>query len=137
MFNNSCNGVYVVVHVVTPNLPTNIVGFRGFDSSTILKLTGGILRPRKVESSNVSRDNVSREIGRTMNYTTNSTSGHTSILLVIMILITIHIYEIAHQKSGVLHLAYWEIWRITFNPHLGLINAPPFCFPPQNDLFHY
>ena len=27
----------------TPNLPTNIVDFRGFDSSTILNLRGGIL----------------------------------------------------------------------------------------------
>ena len=29
----------------TPNLPTNIVGFRGFDSSIILNLRGGIPRP--------------------------------------------------------------------------------------------
>ena len=29
----------------TPNLPTNIVGFRGFDSSTILIQRGGIPRP--------------------------------------------------------------------------------------------
>ena len=29
----------------TPNLPTNIVGFRGFDSSTILSVRGGIPRP--------------------------------------------------------------------------------------------
>ena len=29
----------------TPNLPTNIVDFRGFDSSTILILKGGTLRP--------------------------------------------------------------------------------------------
>ena len=28
---------------VTPNLPTNIVGFRGFDSSIILIIRGGIL----------------------------------------------------------------------------------------------
>ena len=28
-----------------PNLPTNIVDFRGFDSSTILILRGGIPRP--------------------------------------------------------------------------------------------
>ena len=31
--------------MTTPNLPTNIVDFRGFDSSTILILRGGILRP--------------------------------------------------------------------------------------------
>ena len=30
---------------VTPNLPTNIVDFRGFDSSTILIYRGGIPRP--------------------------------------------------------------------------------------------
>ena len=29
----------------TPNLPTNIVDFRGFDSSIMLCLRGGILRP--------------------------------------------------------------------------------------------
>ena len=29
---------------VTPNLPTNIVDFRGFDSSVLLILRGGILR---------------------------------------------------------------------------------------------
>ena len=29
----------------TPNLPTSIVGFGGFDSSTILILRGGIPRP--------------------------------------------------------------------------------------------
>ena len=29
----------------TANLPTNIMGFRGFDSSIILNLRGGILRP--------------------------------------------------------------------------------------------
>ena len=30
---------------IAPNLPTNIVDFRGFDSSTILDLRGGIPRP--------------------------------------------------------------------------------------------
>ena len=30
--------------ISTPNLPTNIVGFKGFDSSTILILRGGIPR---------------------------------------------------------------------------------------------
>ena len=56
-------------HGATPNLPTDIVGFRGFDSSIILIYRGGIPRPigdfpESFESSNVSRDNVSREIGR-------------------------------------------------------------------------
>ena len=54
----------------TPNLPTNIVDFKGFDSSTILNVRGEMPRPvgdlpEGFESSNVSRDDVSREIGRT------------------------------------------------------------------------
>ena len=32
-------------YALTPNRPTNIVGFRGFDSSTILIQRGGIPRP--------------------------------------------------------------------------------------------
>ena len=60
------------IDTVTANLRTNLMDFRGFDSSTILILRGGILRahrefPGKLESSNVSKDNVSREIGRTLN----------------------------------------------------------------------
>ena len=39
------------------------LGFRGFDSSRILNLRGGIL---KFESSDATRGNVSREIGRTI-----------------------------------------------------------------------
>ena len=34
--------------VRTPNLPTNIVGFRGFISSIILILQGGIPRPKGI-----------------------------------------------------------------------------------------
>ena len=53
----------------TPNLPTNIVDFRGLDSSIILILKGWNFQahgefPGMFESSNVSRDNLSREIGR-------------------------------------------------------------------------
>ena len=53
----------------TANLPTNIVDFRGFDSSIILMFKGWNSQAhrgfaRKFESSNVSRDNASREIGR-------------------------------------------------------------------------
>ena len=52
----------------TPNLPTDIVDFRGFDSSIILVKGGNSHVHRefngKLESSNVSRDSVSREIGR-------------------------------------------------------------------------
>ena len=61
----------VTIYNCTPNPPTKIVGFGGFDSSTILIQKGGIPTslgprdfPRKFDSSNVSRDNVSREIGR-------------------------------------------------------------------------
>ena len=35
--------VYIHMQKLTPNLPTNIVDFRGLDSSTILNLRGGIL----------------------------------------------------------------------------------------------
>ena len=52
---------------LTANLPTNIVDLRGFDSSIILikgvEFPGLRGFPEKSESSNVSGDNVSREIG--------------------------------------------------------------------------
>ena len=56
--------------------------FRGFDSSTILDSRGGILRPigcfpGKFESSNVSRDNVSREKSGVLSY---DTSLHDTVL---------------------------------------------------------
>ena len=62
--------MFIYIYIYTPNLPTSIVDFRGLDSSTILISRGGILTsigdlPEKFESSNLSRDNVSREIGRT------------------------------------------------------------------------
>ena len=45
-----------------------ILDFRGFDSCRILSFRGGLLMSRgfsgKFASSNLSRDNVSREIGR-------------------------------------------------------------------------
>ena len=52
----------------TANPRTKIMDSRGFDSSIILTLRGGIIMsirdfPESL-SSNVSRDNVSREIGR-------------------------------------------------------------------------
>ena len=55
---------------VSPDLPTNIVDFRGFDSSTILNLRGGISRPKRdfLESSSQAMlvgCNVSGEIWRT------------------------------------------------------------------------
>ena len=55
---------------LTANLRTNMMDFRGFDSSIILILRGGILMsigyfPENLRSSNLSRDNVSREIGPT------------------------------------------------------------------------
>ena len=45
------------------------MGFRGFDSSIILILRGGIPRPignfpEEIESTNLSRHNLRREIGR-------------------------------------------------------------------------
>ena len=54
----------------TANTPTNIVDFRGFDSSVILILRGGIprfignFRESLSQAMLVIRDNVSREIGR-------------------------------------------------------------------------
>ena len=53
----------------TPNLPTNIVNFRGFDSSMILNLRGEIPRPTGDLPESLSQAmlvgcNVSREIGR-------------------------------------------------------------------------
>ena len=56
--------------LITPNPPTNIVDFGGFDSSIILFLRGGIPRPIGDFPDNLSQAmlvecNVSREIGRT------------------------------------------------------------------------
>ena len=53
----------------TANLPTNIVDFRGFDSSMILILRGGILMsigdfPESLSRAMLVGCNVSREIGR-------------------------------------------------------------------------
>ena len=52
------------------NLRTKIPEFRGLDSSIILTFRSGIIMcirniPRNFESTNLSRDNLSREIGRT------------------------------------------------------------------------
>ena len=47
---------------LTANLRTKILDFRGFDSSRILNLRGGILM--YVESTTLSRNNLSTEIGR-------------------------------------------------------------------------
>ena len=54
----------------TPNLPISIVDFRGFDSSVILILRGGITRsigdfPESLTQAMLVGCNVSREIGRT------------------------------------------------------------------------
>ena len=51
------------------NLPTNIMDFKGFDSSIILIFKGWNSQaqrefPGKFESSNLSRDSVRRENGR-------------------------------------------------------------------------
>ena len=44
---NSMISITIITITITtaPNLPTNIVDFRGFDSSTILIWRGGIPRP--------------------------------------------------------------------------------------------
>ena len=54
-----------------PNLPTNIVDFRGFDSGIILILRGGILMaigdfPESLSQAMLVGCDVSREIGRTI-----------------------------------------------------------------------
>ena len=54
----------------TANFRTKILDFRGFDSSRILTLRGGIPRPigsfpGNLESTNLSKDNLSRETVRT------------------------------------------------------------------------
>ena len=66
-----CDGSVVAVMCergVTANPPTNIVDFRGLDSSTILMLRGGIPRPKGNFRENLNQAmlgcNVSREIGR-------------------------------------------------------------------------
>ena len=64
-----CLLLLVNVMSVTANLRTNIVDFKGFDSSIMLNLRGGIPRPTgdfpgKLESSNLDRDHLSREIQR-------------------------------------------------------------------------
>ena len=67
----SCyNMLCYVMLSYTPNLPTNIVDFRGFDSSTILVLRGGTLMsvgnsPESLSQAMLGGCNVSREIGRT------------------------------------------------------------------------
>ena len=57
--------------------------FRGFDSSTVLIYRGGILRPigdfpESLSQAIVSRDNVSREIGRTVHYEYGKTLRNSS-----------------------------------------------------------
>ena len=55
----------------TPNLPTNIVEFKGFDPNIILIIRGGILRPigdlpESLSEAMLVGCNISREIGRSM-----------------------------------------------------------------------
>ena len=63
-----CIYIYIYIYTHTyggaANLRTRILDSRGFDSSIILILRGGILMsinefPRNVESTNLSRDNLS------------------------------------------------------------------------------
>ena len=65
------NSTVIYSIVYTPNLPTNIVDFRGFDSSIMLILRGGIPRPMGdfPESSSqamLAGCNISREIRRSI-----------------------------------------------------------------------
>ena len=68
----------------TANLPTNIVDFSGFDSSIMLICKGWNSQahrefPGKFESSNVSRGNVSREIGRSFRNALSLAAGHSGV----------------------------------------------------------
>ena len=58
-----------ILHYITANLPTNIVDFRGFDSSIMLCFRCGILMsignfPESLSQAMLVGCNVSREIGR-------------------------------------------------------------------------
>ena len=52
----------------TDNLRTKTLDFRGFDSSRILSLRGQRESPGNFESTNLSRDTLSREIGRRLEH---------------------------------------------------------------------
>ena len=62
----------------TPNAPTKSSGFRGFDSSRLLILRGGILMsvnfdrgsPRKFDSRTLNRETLNRWTGRTAGWAT-------------------------------------------------------------------
>ena len=61
-------------------LRTKIMDFRRFDSSRVLISRGGILMsignvPEVFESTNLSRDNLSREIGRTPSFHHRNSAG--------------------------------------------------------------
>ena len=71
------------LRVRTANLRAKIPDFRGFDSSIILMLRGGSIMsiwnfPGKVESRNLSRDSLSREIGRTSDGRRRRSRGETA-----------------------------------------------------------
>ena len=98
-----------VTRCTTPNLPTNIVDFGGFDSSIILILRGGILRPiRDVPESLTQAIIVGMmSVGGlgvlqplpdatwrdTMHYTTRQCTAHLSLSLTLSLYIYIHIYK--------------------------------------------
>ena len=72
-----CSSSVLVLHC-TPNLPTNIVDFRGFDSSTILNVRGEILMSigdflEILSQAMLVWCNVSREIGRSSVLVLNDT----------------------------------------------------------------
>ena len=70
LFISDASRVNQTSHKISPNLD---YGFQRVDSSRVLLLRGGIPRPigefpGKFESSKLSRDNLSREIGRSESF---------------------------------------------------------------------
>ena len=113
----------------TANLGIKILDFRGFDSSTIFIIRGGILMsigsprgfPGKFESSDLSRENLSREIGPTPDQRgRESGSGstradswvsriftwyHDSVLCVVSVKVyNLHNWCILHHIISTLHI---------------------------------
>ena len=89
----------------TANLRTKILDPRGFDSSIIVKFRAGILMsignfPGKFESTNLSRDTLSREIGRIVQVVTFWPSRKTRRLSA----------EFGHPPSRMVWLQYIFKW---------------------------
>ena len=70
LYYNFAYGTMLLETTSTANLRTTILDFRGFDSSVVLSLSRGIRvsidgYPENIESTSLSRDRPSREIGHT------------------------------------------------------------------------